>query len=432
VVFQFVSPFLERRAARRRLKVWHQAAHEAGLDSIHEVGVAVRSVSGKLTVRFGAHPDSSGLTEVEIAGPRLAPRLTLRAELGDASPDVEIGDADFDREVSVQGPPPVALAILDAATRQAVRTLVRGLFEVEGHAPLQVTGRIDGGLLRIWVPLSESKALLPAAVRAGIALAKRLRAPSDLASRLASNLESEPVAGVRRRTLLMLVREFPDHEATRGALRAVRGDADAELRVRAGIALGAEGRDTLLAVAGGEGNDDAGARAVTALGESLTLEETTRLLEGADRAVRPQTFKACVGVLATHGADATPLLARVLRSGVFGEAAARALGATGDPSAEPPLLRALGDGPASVRRAAAKALGRVGTRSAVAGLREAEADKELRSAARQAIAQIRSRLTGAGQGQLSLAEDRTGRLTIAEDESGQLSLADEKPRGGRS
>jgi len=132
-------------------------------------------------------------------------------------------------------------------------------------------------------------------------------------------------------------------------------------------------------------------------------------------------------VLGTHGADATPLLGRVLRSGVFGEAAVRALGATGDPSAEPPLLRALADGPASVRRAAAKALGRVGTRNAVAGLREAEADKELRSAARQAIAQIRSRLTGAGQGQLSLAEDRTGRLTIAEDESGQLSLADDKP-----
>jgi hypothetical protein len=222
--------------------------------------------------------------------------------------------------------------------------LVRGPLEVEGHAPLQVTGRVDGGLLRIWVPRSESKALLPAAVRAGIALAEHLRARSDLASRLASNLESEPVAGVRRRTLLMLVREFPGHEATRGALRAVRDDADAELRVRAGIALGAEGRDTLLAVAGGEGNDDAGARAVTALGESLTLEETTRLLEGADRAVRPQTFKACVGVLGTHGADATPLLGRVLRSGVFGEAAARALGATGDPSAEPPLLRALADG----------------------------------------------------------------------------------------
>jgi HEAT repeat protein len=414
-----------RRVARRRLTRWREAAREAGLGSIDEIGGAVRSYSGKLLVRLGEHPDWPRVTEVEVAGPGLAPRLTLRPEAGDASREVEVGDDAFDREVGVQGPPAVALALLDATTRQAVRTLMRGPFEVEGHGPLRITGRVERGLLRIWVPPSEGQARLPAVLRAGIALAARLVAPSDLAPRLASNLAVEPYAGVRRRILLTLVREFPDHEATRGALRAARDDADAEVRLRAGIALGAEGRETLLAVAAGENaGDAAGARAVAALGRSLALEEVTRLLEKADRACRPATATACLGVLGTHGSEATPLLVRVLGTGALGEAAARALGATADASAEAPLLRALAEGQLAVRRAAAKALGRVGTRNAVAGLREAEAEAELRVTARQAIAQIHSRLAGAGQGQLSLAGGEAGRLSIAEDESGRLSLSE--------
>ena len=93
-------------------------------------------------------------------------------------------------------------------------------------------------------------------------------------------------------------------------------------------------------------------------------------------------------MLGAHGGEATPLLARVLReqASALGEAAARALSASGDAAAEAELLHALAEGPLALRRAAAAALGRVGTRDAVAGLREAEADAELRATARQAIA----------------------------------------------
>ena len=85
-----------------------------------------------------------------------------------------------------------------------------------------------------------------------------------------------------------------------------------------------------------------------------------------------------------------------------------------------------------MKRAAAAALGQVGTRDAVLPLRSAERDGELRSAARQAIAEIHSRLAGAEQGQLSLAEGEAGRLSLAEAETGRLSLTDEKPGGVRS
>jgi len=270
---------------------------------------------------------------------------------------------------------------------------------------------------------------LPMVLRAAIDLAKRLVAPDDVARRIADNQAGEPEAGVRLKALLTLLREFPEHEATREALIAAREDPDAEVRVRAGIALKADGRDVLLGVAGGEGAEDAtSARAVEALGRSLTLAQTAELLENALRTERVATAKVCLGILGRHaGAQATGVLAKVLlvEKGELAEAAARALAATGDASAEAPLLRALAEGAPALQQAAAEALGRVGSAAAVPPLRAAESqDAALRGAARQAVAEIQSRLVGAAPGQLSLAGGEAGQLSIAEDEVGHLSLSE--------
>jgi molecular chaperone DnaK (HSP70) len=57
-----------------------------------------------------------------------------------------------------------------------------------------------------------------------------------------------------------------------------------------------------------------------------------------------------------------------------------------------------------------------------------DADKRLRSAARQAVARIQSRRVGASPGQLSLASDEAGQLSLAdEDPKGQLSLPEPPP-----
>jgi HEAT repeat protein len=185
----------------------------------------------------------------------------------------------------------------------------------------------------------------------------------------------------------------------------------------------------LRGLAEGEGAEDGtNARAVAALGTSLTLVEAQELLRRSLRTRRLLTAKACLSLLGQlGGTEATQTVAKVLlvEKHELGEAAAEALAATADPSAEAPLLRALAEGPPEVRRAAAAALGRVGTRDAVQPLRSAERDGALRSAARQAIAEIHSRLAGAEQGQLSLAEGEAGRLSLAEGEAGRLSLTDE-------
>lgn len=444
------------RLARARLAFWREAASDAGLSEIQESGSTLTGYSGKLLVRLTelGEEERSG-TRVEIAGPGLAPGLTLgpepaRALFGSRSPrEIEVGDDDFDREVSVQGPPAVALAALDSSTRRVVRTLMSGRFEVPGHRPLWVSGRLDEGVLRVQVPerapglrrLRDSEESLqagsvyldgeyrlPGVLRATLAFAARLVVPKDLAGRLASNLANEPEAGVRRRTLLTLLREFQEAEATRAALRAARDDEDEEMRLRAGIGLGAQGRHLLLGLATGEGaNDTTSARAVAALGASLTFEKTSELLKVALRTRRLEAAKACLSLLGSHGRGAVPTLAKVLlvEKGAVGEAAAQALADTGDPSAEAPLVRALAEGSKELRRAAVAALGRVGTRGAVAPLREAEArDATLRRAARQAVAQIHARLAGAAQGQLSLAGAESGQLSLAENESGRLSLSE--------
>jgi HEAT repeat protein len=269
-------------------------------------------------------------------------------------------------------------------------------------------------------------------------VARRLVAPVDLAARIASNLRAEPEAGVRLQCLTTLAREFPDDPATREALLRAREDPDAEVRLRAGIALGSEGRDVLRAVAAGEGaTDETTERAVAALEPELTVEEAMGLLRAALRTRRIATAKAClVAVGRRGGTEAIALLARVLavETGELAWAAARALAITRDPAAEEPLLRALVEGSRDLRLAAAAALRHVGTATAVAPLREAEQDDaEMRRTVRQAIAEIQSRLSGAEPGQLSLAGGEAGRLSLAEGEEGRLSLAREgRDDGGPS
>jgi HEAT repeat protein len=199
------------------------------------------------------------------------------------------------------------------------------------------------------------------------------------------------------------------------------------VRVRAATLLNKEGREVLLGVARGEGAEDATtARAVVALGDSLSLAEARELLRNALRTQRVLAAKACLDALGRLGGpDAVQALGKVLlvEGDELGVTAAMALAATAEASAEGPLLRALAESPLEVKRAAAAALGQVGTRNAVLPQREAERQGALRSAARQAIAEIHSRLAGAEQGQLSLAEGEAGRLSMVEGEAGRLSLS---------
>jgi hypothetical protein len=449
-----------RRLSARSDRPWHEVASAAGLTALPDSdGVAWGT--GSLRVEFSSYRDEeeSGAS-IWISGPTLSTDMTIRPEgrkaSGEVAREIEVGDPAFDRVAWVEGPPALVRSLLDADTRRAMRGLLEGRLERPRLTPFWARGRLDDGVLRVDVPEFKRQlkweigddllappparpadpgqgrvrgsARLPDVLRLVVAVARRLEKPEDVAQRLADNLKPEPVAGVRLQCLTTLAREFRGHPATREALLSAREDPDAEVRLRAGASLGRQGRDVLLAIARGEGApDETTARAVTELASDLSVDEATSLLRNALRTRRLATARECLGALARRGgARVVPTLAKVLplEKPELAAAAADALGAAGDASAEAPLLAALGAPNAEVRVAAARALGRVGTTAAVLPLKGLEEhDRSCRAAARQAIAEIQSRLTGAAPGQLSLAGGESGQLSLASEERGRLSLA---------
>jgi hypothetical protein len=229
---------------------------------------------------------------------------------------------------------------------------------------------------------------------------------------------------VRLHNLLVLIRELPKDPRTAWALRQACSDPVLEIRLRAARELGAEGRGVLLDLANDLKDDAVSAVAVSALDRELPFDRTAAILRRALIRRRTRTACACLESLGRRGAVAVGVLAEALerREGEVAVAAARALGATGSPAAEPPLLLALASGREDLRLAAVNALGRVGSAASVLPLKEAAERFDLRRPTRQAIAEIQSRFQGASPGQLSLAQTETGQLSLASDPAGQLSL----------
>jgi hypothetical protein len=454
-----VAYLIAATKARTRAAAWHNAAGAVGLTEIEaseRFGVPSKLTgrSGPLEVtleRYQRGKYESG-TRISIAGMghglaglslrREGLATTFEKAVGER--EIELGDPAFDGELFVQGSAPLARALLDAETRQLLAGLLRGHVPVSsGTVPARVT--LTGGVLRADLQeraFSVRGERLPEVLAILRAVARRLVAPADIARRIADNLRNEPAAGVRLQSLLMLVREFGDHPAAREVLLAAREDASAEIRLRAGIELGDEGREVLLDLAGAEGTEDRwAAAAVAALAERLPRERTEEILRQALRARRLATAQASVEWLGRSGDTAgVATLAKVLalESGELGVAAAQALGALGKPAAQPALVDALSSEAPAVRAAAAAALGRVGDVASVLPLRQAPvrypADGALKRAVRQAVAEIQSRLAGAAPGQLSLVAEsaEAGRLSLADsDASGRLSLTDTAGQHGR-
>jgi hypothetical protein len=417
---------------RAHLRIWRDAARRAGLTDVEEAeggifeGEHVAGLAGPLRVRLESYRRGKYENGTKIVVTGLghgAGGLSLRREglstafekrfIGER--EIEIGDPQFDAEYYVQGQAPLALALLDPGTRRSLGALMRGRVAVPGRGSIEVDPSLSDGVLEVQVKesgFSDNRERVPEILAGVLEVARLLIKPPDVAARLASNLQAEPEAGARLRGVLMLSREFPHHPATREALLAAREDPSEEVRLRAAMALGEEGRTTLLALVESAGTDDAcAARAVAALGDRLSAGQAEAALRRAlGGAGRPQTAQACL----------------------------EALGRSGSPEHEPLLLEALRSDDPAVSIAAARALGRAGTVAAVPALREtttAAVRGELRSAARQAIAEIQARLTGAEPGQLSLAGGEAGALSLADGEPGRLSLAegdheDEDERAG--
>ncbi len=403
---------------KAQLKLWREAAKANGLTRIEELdrwpGTYLEArAEGGLHVRISRYGLARGQSEtcISVRGlEREGKVVSLRLEgLGTAfaerfigEREVELGSPAFDQEVFIQGPAPLAFALLDSHLRPLVGDLLHGGLNVDGRlTPVQAS--LVGGELGVVLrgPESESSGeAFPRVLAAVLAIARRLVPPPDVPHRIAENLAQEPERGVRLRALGLLTREFPDDPATRTALLAALHDASDEVRLRAATALGYDGRETLLELVLRDGTKDPlVAEAVLALGDGLPsapLDETLRRALAAGR-----TTVAC--------------------------ACLEEIGRRGHTDAEALILEAVKAEDRELAVGAVRALGEAGTAAAVPPLREAsESRAELRGVARQAIAEIQSRIPGAGPGHLSLAAAEAGALSLAAGEAGQLSLSSDE------
>jgi hypothetical protein len=443
-----LAGLLRRRRALESLRPWQRAAKKAGLRDIeaHAPLFRVPHLVGRDLAHRQVHIERHEnqrrheVTRVLVAGNS---GISLHAArwitTGERRREIELGDERFDDHVWVHGPPEIVRALLDAETRDIVRRLLGGRLELPGRRPLAVSdvamanGELSVTLVEHTTPPSVHK--LEEAIETLLELAQRLERPPEVASRLAANLEHEPQWRVRLRGLELLATNYPNDPATIAAMRHGLRDRHAAVQLQAAVALGEEGRDTLLAIAAGDVDDDS-ARAIELLGERLPAELALSLLRQALQTGRVATADASLRALGrVTSAEAGELLSKVLasESGRLALAAAYALGERGAPDGEPALLAALQRDEPDLLIPVAEALGRCGSAHAVLPLMEVAevANPELRRAAEKSVAMIQSRLIGTEPGQLTLTDLRSGELSLADDDPrGRLSLPAAPAQGG--
>jgi len=372
---------------------------------------------GGLQIRVEARPSQTDLVTVLFPEPSVLTGLEIHR-----APDnlpwtrqPEGGDSKFESAFLVLGPDRLANALFDAETRRLMLSL--------GSERLD----ISGGQMSAGMSVEQAPRLLPPLLD----LAKRLARPLDVAERLADNALQDPIATVRLRNLVLLLRESPEDPKTVATLRAACADRNARVRLRAAGEMGAEGYSVLAELTDSV-QDEVSEEAVRLLGRNLPLPRLRETLAQAVHHRHVRTARACLEALSLSGdaADVEALTkVMAVHEGELATAAAQALGKIGNPGAEPSLILALQRKQEDLQVAAADALGRLGTAAAVLPLKEAAESfrhSALRKATRQAIAEIQSRLQGASPGQLSLAGADVGNLSFVPAEGGELSLAGDR------
>ncbi len=409
-----------------RVQDWQAAAVSCGLQVVETLpyfSPQVKARGGLLEVRIEASGSKEHPTRIAVEIPGLPSfrMVRIRPEsLFTFAPEIQIGDASFDAEFFIEGPVRLVSALLDEEMRRLLSSA-------------NALGQFELSLGELKVDLSDAQ--VAGALPFLLDLGKRFVAPLDVPRRVAENATQDACPGVRLHNLLLLVRELPKNPVTAEALRTACSDRSPEIRLRAAKELGAEGRGILMELAEGLEDDAVSAQAISALEPELPLERLRAIFDRALSRSRLQTARICLEAIGrSRDAAAVEALAKVLLKKAYSElapTAAQALGAIGSPAAEPSLILALQSEQADLRVAAANALGRVGSVAAVLPLKEMAARfllGETRRAARQAIAEIQSRVEGASPGQLSLAGAEAGQLSLAGAEAGRLSLT-EDPAG---
>ena len=405
------------KAGDRRTERWMQAARLAGLTDVAWSASLVRTpaVRGRhrtLQVALEPYRDVDTRNEgstIVVTG--LPPELEIQRDAGVSlgallrPASVKTGDEGFDASIRVTGSPRLALALLDAATRERVLDVFCVRLKLDGRAVVtrQQRAHVAGGRLTFDCPrprAGDEAETLAAYLGEVIKVADALTPPESLEVRLLANVRSDREPAVRLANLRELLAGDTGAPALREALRVAVEDGDENVQLEAAIGLGGEGRATLQEIATRSwSSDTCAARAVSELRSALPAVEAAGILRRALAESRWETAEACLETLGLSRAVAhLDLVTEVLRVHRAGVAAA-----------------------------AARAIGRIGNAQSIAHLRDAESRfprerAEVYEAFRHAIAAIRARLVDAEAGQVSLAAADEGRVSLTRDQAGQVSI----------
>jgi HEAT repeat protein len=457
VVWSLAAAIAGSQNHRKRLEqefyAWHEAAAQLGLElkGAHDKrsmfgvlnGVPVR-VEYKRRARSTGKSTAAHETTTFVAGGdgRIPSSLALRKDssllsivrLVDGS-DVPIGDEAFDELAELSQVDAHVCAALSFSARYSLRAwLERGVDVHDGVVVCQMTSGV-----------SHEPAWLAETLQAMARLAQEISVtPDTLHGRLATNAVQDPSAGVRLQNFRYLA--DPNTGAPRELVvsiaRTLAKDQYPSVRFAAARQLGREGIPALLGVASDmAAGESLRADALFALQE-LQAPELVGVLQRLLRQGSPELMHAALSIVSASRLSAlspavvqcAPVDDEAVRAAVAGTLAVLA-----PSNAEATLLQLLADTSADVQRAAAEALGAIGSVAAVEPLlllAKGLARSELRQAARAAIASIQSRLGDAEAGRLSLADDYelAGAVTVVAEEgehAGAVSLAEETARGRR-
>lgn len=445
-----IAMALARRGEGSRLQRWKRRAAECGLGEIETYSTfpfraALEARRGRHAVRLERFKRGKSRRGTRVVVRGLAVGLSLKGEgfgsgvektLGRR--EIETGDERFDAELFVRGEAKVLRAFLDAETRRLLRDVFAGRIRMAAFLPreVDVSVWVADGELRVEFPdrLGGQDEPQSDTLRILLALAERLAPVDRLDTRLAATALSDPLPSVRVHALTTLAHDFADSPATRETLAEALQDPDPEVRLQAALLQHDAVRPVLEELASSNAATDVcSTRALEVLSarEGLTLEVARRTLQVARSARKVQTARAVLPALARGGGDDVSAVVQAVADldDRVAEAAVRALVGAGAPIPEEPLLQALTRGSHELVLAAAVALGRVGSALAVMPLKRLEVSGGwgVDKAAREAVARIQSRLSGATPGQLALADDASGQVSLSQDPSGRVTLPSGEP-----
>lgn len=278
-----------------RLKQWQRAVKQSRLREVATSSfrlwrAQLTAQSEPLTVRIVDAGGKGNNIVIEIEGAEGLSHLNLQRRLLQFWTDeTEIGDEEFDSSYLIRGQEWSTCALLDYQMRRRITN------EVFKYSSLE----IRDGRLRVEVGDKVLDKVLPPLLE----IARQLSEPLDAEQRIARNARYDPVDGVRLCNLLLLARERPGDPGTLRVLRQACSDKNPEIRLRAAIELGAEGRATLLKLAESDKDDAISAQAVSHLRDELTFDQLKSILARClDNGERLRTAAACAEALGRHGA----------------------------------------------------------------------------------------------------------------------------------